>query len=201
MWRSHRESTPYGMQQWQDLRLSSPPLARATGTLKTFVPQQVTSIPIPPLYTQPLQPLFTQTVAPAISESTDVTLTVAQCSWTPNFPSASSSSIPSPYILCTSTGNISVCAGCRNRYPKQPHHSMTPVSGIRRGESTCRQPLQFHKVDLGMCTTISTLIVYGFVFGTFFCPCSYPCRVYCTVGTRTQGAFAIIFPDPSGFTY
>ena len=27
---------------------------------------------------------------------------------------------PSPYTLCKIAGNISVCAGCRNKYPKHP---------------------------------------------------------------------------------
>ena len=40
---------------------------------------------------------------------------------TPAEPGASNFHPPSPFTLCKIAGNISVCAGCRNKYPKHPN--------------------------------------------------------------------------------
>ena len=72
----------------------------------------------------PPVPVFAQTIAPVVSNTNTINFTAPQpCSIIiSQFPATQPPKLPmpSPSTLCKISENISVCAGCRNRYPKQP---------------------------------------------------------------------------------
>ena len=76
----------------------------------------------------------------------------------------------SPFALVFITGNISVCAGCSNHYPKPaarlvdsfqnlPLLQMTCVSSTQNGEDLHLQ-MALPSPSLLLCTTISILLAY-----------------------------------------
>ena len=71
-----------------------------------------------------------------------------------------------PFVLCKIEGNISICAGCHNKYKKIHYLQMICVSDIRNGVNLHHLAQTAHKQDLEMHITI--LIHNAFNFATGF---------------------------------
>ncbi len=75
-------------------------------------------------------------------------------------------------LLCAESLEISVSVlGVGANTVSNLHYPINSVSGTRSGGSSRCRPLQPHKVESGMYTTIPTQLACGFVFGTSFHQC------------------------------